>query len=191
MNTDNHDLIHWRLRQGCGKANPELLRITRLGRRQLFPDFVFVIGSEEIERGDFSRLRHAFKLQSSPAKFRHLIGRVTFVVAGYETCSEELFEIWAVRSYFAQLNCHWPFWAAFCNLRSGTLKIFASSVIDDLNAMRQTDQRYSDVHIRRGDVTKFFANAIPFTMAVHKVAGFSAGKGRKRLTAVAGHLGLL
>lgn len=190
MNPEGSDLVHWRLPRGCGKANTELAHITRPARKQRAPDVVFVIGTDEIQRGDFSRLREEFSLETPPERLCELIGGITFAIAGYEDCSEELFEIQAVRAYFRQVNLHWPFWLAFCDLRSNSLKILASCVIRNLNALRRTDCRCSDVHIRKGDLSQFFLNAVPLAAAFHHLAGFSTGQGRKRLAAVAKHLGL-
>jgi hypothetical protein len=121
-----HEMIHWRLRRGCGKVNVELARSTRPGRKQKKPDYVFVISREEIKLKDFSRLRSEFDLESPREKLRGMIGSVTFAIAGYEDLSEELFEIPDVRAYFARVNCHWPLWLAFCQPASNAIRVFAT-----------------------------------------------------------------
>jgi len=172
MTMSTSDIITWRLRQGVGKANRELARITRPKRTQRQTDHIYVISRAEIESCDFSRMRAVFSFERAPDDLRKIVGRINFVIADYENSPEELYEIPGVRDYFDEVNCHWPCWSAYSNLKTGSLKLFASCVSDNLLAVNRTGKSVNDIIVPRSDALQFFINAVPLprTTAVQRAS---------------------
>lgn len=184
-------IVRWSLHRGCGKANTELSRITNSTVEVPNAHSVFIIARAEVEALDFSRLRHEFSLDQPRRRLRGLLdGRVTFAVADYDGCEEELFEIPEIRQYFSELNLHFPCFLAFAATETESLRVIMAATAGQLQSFNRADQTHFEIHIPTEEIIRLFLNAFPLTNAILRNAGLSARKIRKFHEATAEHLGL-
>ena len=161
----------------CGKTNATLNWLTEHvlspeGKHKATSkngDMVYVINREEVEAGDTSLIISDFSPDSTKKTLRRLCGRIHFTVSGYEEDPSEIFEIAAVRDYFALVQRQWPCWSFACSLRSPCLRAVALSLVPNVLVVREGDNLTAQ--IRACDVATFFNESVPASVALCRLAG--------------------
>lgn len=89
---------------------------------------VFVISRQQVEALDFDEpldFLHSLVPTAHPHHAWAYKGRLSLVIAGYETDPRELFEIPEVCRYLRALDEQWPFWLFFFNQVDDSIKLIA------------------------------------------------------------------
>jgi len=187
MRTNKPGLTTRSLLRHGGKVNFELNRLAARGNRGRI---VYVTTKAEIENLDLSRFVITFGPRIQPEEALRMRARILFVVEGYDADSAELFEIPAVRRYYAQADKRWPAWCFYADLASECLAMVAACIIPRVVATRRTRRRRNDVHILHSDLTAFFARGLTPVAFLHKKVGISEQEGAAMLGEAARYLRL-
>lgn len=89
---------------------------------------VFVISRQQVEAFDLDESLNFLQSLVPTARPQHARvykGRLSLVIAGYETDPRELFEIPAVCRFLRALDEQWPFWLYFFNQVDDSIKLIA------------------------------------------------------------------
>ena len=178
----------------CGKTNATLDWLAECllapeGKHTATPrngDIVYVITREEVEAGDTSRIISDFSPDSTKKTLRRLCGRVHFTVAGYDEDPSEIYELTAVRDYFALVQRQWPCWSFACSLRSPCLRAVALSISPNVLVVREGDNLTAQ--IRACDVATFFNESVSASLALYRLAGHTRAQTCARMRGVARYL---
>lgn len=188
MRTNKPGLTTRSLLRNAGKVNFELNRLAARGGSD--GRIVYVTTKAEIEALDLSRFVVTFGPRIQPEEALKMRARILFAVEGYDADSAELYEIPAVRRYYAEADKRWPAWCFYADLTSECLAMVAACIIPRVVATRRTRRRRNDVHILHPDLKAFFAHSLTPVAFLHKKAGISKQDGAAMLVEAARYLGL-
>lgn len=85
--------------------------------------FLSIFGSEMLPKGE---------------KLANRMGKVTFMVDGFNDDPREIYEIESIRKFYAGLNDVWPYWMFFCDLDNQVLITIAASILQNITSIRYT-----------------------------------------------------
>jgi hypothetical protein len=182
-------IIYHELFPGAGKANATLRWLVGCTRRQppsAHKSLVHITTRQEVEAGDVSRITASFGLRVAQTTLQRLRGRVHFTVAGYDEEPAEIYEIAAVREYYALVHAKWPCWSFAGDLHSPCLQAVALSLSPNVLVVRTADRL--TVRASAGDIAALFIESIPLSAALNRYAGYSHAQASARLWAVARYL---
>lgn len=98
-------------------------------REQLRPQpdlLTVVVERSEVEARDTRRVAGLLgDLMSSPALARRGQGTLDLRIAGYDSRTDELFEVDAVREFITTLDEDFPYWLFFCSTTTSSLQMIA------------------------------------------------------------------
>jgi len=179
---------------GAGKTNAELRRIANkcVGLQTSsarIKGIVYVTMREEVERCDPSRFFSAFGVATPPVELLRLRGKILFTVEGYDEDPAEIYEIEAVRKYYATVHRKWPCWMFFSDHNSGCLMAIACCIAPNVVSIKRARRDKHNVHIPQAFRDAFFRRGLPAAALLHAKAGINRYQGVMMLQNVARYLG--
>lgn len=138
-------------------------------RSGLSDPVVFVISRQQVEALDLDEsldFLHSLVPTAHPHHAWAYKGRLSLVIAGYETDPRELFEIPEVCRYLRALDEQWPFWLFFFNQVDDSIKLIALCLASSIEVVPGA------AHINPDDLRRFMERAFTAVNYLFESYGF-------------------
>ena len=116
-----------------------------------------IFQKNEIEALDLDEFLGQFQKDTLPKgeELANLMGRLTFLVEGYDDDPREVYTIDEVRTFFQTLSRKWPYWLFFCDLRAHALISITACCIKDLSCVKYKGCAATMVNVNKADFFEF------------------------------------
>jgi hypothetical protein len=165
---------------GAGKAETEIRRITELyqsvagiilesiGQKS---GLVHIVTRDEVNMRDRRRLACGFGPRVSLERLYFTAGRTSFTVCGYEDDEREIFEIPAIRRFYATAFRLCPGLLTAADLRNDCLRAATFCLMKNLTIVRRAD-RHPQVRFDAEEMKRFLKKARKSQTAIHRLLGW-------------------
>jgi len=183
---------------GAAKAEVEIQRITvavqslnasKMKRFQGPRGILHIVTRGEIEAEDLKRIRAGYGPRIPIERLRHLEGRTSLVVSGYDQDERELYEIPEVRHYFIGAFRRCPALIPTADLRNECFRIAILCILGNLIVVRKQGEP-PQLHVHQEELHQFFMDCLRPQANLHKRIGWSRTRGARQLQALADYLGI-
>lgn len=93
---------------------------------------IFTFSREEVIHQDFTFFLSKFDVDNLPEghSLSELENSLVFLIAGFDDCEEEIYQIREIRDFYQKLNEVWPYWLYFLNIENHAVQLMAACLVD-------------------------------------------------------------
>lgn len=129
-----------------------------------------------VERGDLSHFLSIAAPDKLPTggRLHEMIGRLTFIIQGYEPDPREAHGIPEIRRFYTRFFEAWPYWFYFCNLDTEALCMMVLCCLPSVRTLKVDGRSKVSVGYSKLGLLRFMANGIEPMYAMYNRAEMSA-----------------